>query len=166
MTVKEKLMELAQSQDFVTYEVKDKDKAFLEIAQIMSKLSPCSRAKVGAVIVKGDVPIISSFNGIARKQSGLCGGADCLRDRCQIASGSESQIGCHHAEFNAIANAARCGIATDGCSIYVTAPPCLMCAKLIHHAGIKSVVYENKSDRWISTGEEYLSTNGIDILKI
>ncbi len=71
MTVKEKLMELAQSQDFVTYEVKDKDKAFLEIAQIMSKLSPCSRAKVGAVIVKGDVPIISSFNGIARKQSRL-----------------------------------------------------------------------------------------------
>ena len=142
-----------------------KNKAFLDMAGIMSSLSPCSRAKVGAIIVRGDVPVVSSFNGIARKQSGLCGGADCLRDRCKIASGSESQIGCHHAEFNAIANAARCGIATDGCSIYVTAPPCLMCAKLIHHAGIKSVVYENKSDRWISTGEEYLSMNGIEIIK-
>ncbi len=53
-----------------------KDKAFLSMAEIMASLSPCSRAKVGAVIVKGDVPIISSFNGIARKQSGLCGGAD------------------------------------------------------------------------------------------
>ncbi len=143
-----------------------KDKAFLSMAEIMASLSPCSRAKVGAVIVKGDVPIISSFNGIARKQSGLCGGADCLRDRCKIASGSESQIGCHHAEFNAIANAARNGISTDGCSIYVTAPPCLMCAKLIHHAGIKSVIYEDRDNRWISTGEEYLSMNGIDILKI
>jgi hypothetical protein len=28
------------------------------------------------------------------------------------------------------------------------------------------VVYENKSDRWISTGEEYLSANGIDTFKI
>ena len=143
-----------------------KDKAFLDMAGIMSSLSPCSRAKVGAVIVRGDVPVVSSFNGIARKQSGLCGGDVCLRDRCKIASGSDSQIGCHHAEFNAIANAARCGIATEGCSIYVTAPPCLMCAKLIHHAGIKSVVYENNSDRWISTGEEYLSMNGIDIVKM
>jgi deoxycytidylate deaminase len=42
-----------------------KDKAFLSMAEIMASLSPCSRAKVGAVIVKGDVPIISSFNGIA-----------------------------------------------------------------------------------------------------
>ena len=90
-----------------------KDKAFLDMAGIMSGLSPCNRAKVGAVIVRGDVPVVSSFNGIARKQSGLCGGDVCLRDRCKIASGSESQIGCHHAEFNAIANAARCGIATD-----------------------------------------------------
>ena len=143
-----------------------KDKAFLDMAGIMSSLSPCNRAKVGAVIVRGDVPVVSSFNGIARKQSGLCGGDVCLRDRCKIASGSESQIGCHHAEFNAIANAAKNGISTDGCSIYVTAPPCLMCAKLIHHAGIKLVVYENKSDRWISTGEEYLSMNGIDIVKM
>jgi dCMP deaminase len=143
-----------------------KDKAFLSMAEIMAGLSPCSRAKVGAVIVRGDVPVVSSFNGIARKQAGLCGGDCCLRDANKIPSGSDTQIGCHHAEFNAIANASRCGIATDGCSIYVTAPPCLMCAKLIHHAGIKSVVYENKSDRWISTGEGYLSANGIGIIKI
>lgn len=140
-----------------------KDKAFLSMAEIMASLSPCIRAKVGAVIVRGDVPIVSSFNGIARKQNGLCGGDCCLRDKNNIPSGSDSQVGCHHAEFNAIANAAKNGIATDGCSIYVTAPPCLMCAKLIHHAGIKAVIYENKSDRWISTGEEYLSMNGISL---
>jgi deoxycytidylate deaminase len=41
-----------------------------------------------------------------------------------------------------------------------------MCAKLIHHAGIKSVIYEDRDNRWISTGEEYLKANGIDIFKI
>jgi tRNA(Arg) A34 adenosine deaminase TadA len=41
-----------------------------------------------------------------------------------------------------------------------------MCAKLIHHAGIKAVIYEDRDNRWISTGEEYLSMNAIDILKI
>jgi len=140
-----------------------KDNAFLSMAEIMASLSPCSRAKVGAVIVRGDVPIISSFNGIARKQSGLCGGDCCLRDKEQIPSGSQSQVGCHHAETNAIANAAKNGISTDGCSIYVTAPPCLMCAKLIHHAGIKAVYYEIKSTRWISTGEDYLRSAGVSL---
>lgn len=143
-----------------------KDKAYLDIAKIMANLSPCSRAKVGAVIVRGDVPIVSSFNGIARKQSGLCGGECCLRDKEQIPSGSQSQVGCHHAEFNAIANAAKNGISTNGCSIYVTAPPCLMCAKLIHHAGIEAVYYEIADSRWISTGEDYLNMNGIKIYKI
>ena len=38
-----------------------KNKAFLDMAGIMSSLSPCSRAKVGAIIVRGDVPVVSSF---------------------------------------------------------------------------------------------------------
>ncbi len=30
---------------------------------------------------------------------------------------------------------------------------------------IKAGIYEDRDNRWISTGEEYLSTNGIEIIK-
>lgn len=45
-----------------------------------------------------------------------------------------------HAEANAIANAARAGVALDGCALLVTAlHPCNECAKLIIQAGIRTV---------------------------
>ena len=50
------------------------------------------------------------------------------------------EIGCHHAEMNVICNAAANGVATDGAWLIVTGEPCLLCAKLIHHAGIRKVI--------------------------
>ena len=60
-----------------------------------------------------------------------------------------------HAEQNAIFYAARNGITTEGCDIYVTHSPCSQCAKAIASAGIKRVVFS----------EEYRDTKGIDFLK-
>jgi dCMP deaminase len=47
-----------------------------------------------------------------------------------------------HAEQNAILQAAKLGVSTDGAAIYVTCQPCNNCAKMIINAGIKKVVYE------------------------
>jgi dCMP deaminase len=47
-----------------------------------------------------------------------------------------------HAEANAIAQAAKHGISTNGASIYVTLEPCVSCLKIIISAGIKEVFYE------------------------
>lgn len=47
-----------------------------------------------------------------------------------------------HAEANAIAQAAKHGVETDGSKIYVTLEPCLSCLKLIISAGIKEISYE------------------------
>ena len=60
-----------------------------------------------------------------------------------------------HAEANAITKLARSGNNSDGSTLYVTASPCIECAKLIIQAGIKRVVY----------GEKYRLTEGIDLLK-
>jgi dCMP deaminase len=46
-----------------------------------------------------------------------------------------------HAEANAIVQAARNGVRTDGASIYVTASPCFACFKLIANAGIVRIVF-------------------------
>ena len=42
-----------------------------------------------------------------------------------------------------------------GATIYITASPCIECAKLIIQAGIRRVVY----------GEQYRLTDGIDLLR-
>ena len=60
-----------------------------------------------------------------------------------------------HAEANAILFAAKNGIATDDCELYVTLSPCSECAKMIAQAGIKKVYYK----------EKYRNTKGLDFLK-
>ena len=46
-----------------------------------------------------------------------------------------------HAEANVIAFAAREGISTKGCTLYVTHAPCSACARSIIQAGITCVVF-------------------------
>ena len=60
-----------------------------------------------------------------------------------------------HAEANAITKLAKSSNNSDGATIYITASPCIECAKLIIQAGIKRVVY----------GEKYRLTDGIDLLR-
>ena len=49
-----------------------------------------------------------------------------------------------HAEANAITKLARSSNNSDGSTLYVTASPCIECAKLIIQSGIKRVVYAEK----------------------
>ena len=133
----------------------------LEGARLLANMSPCPRGQVGAVIFNPHnyVIIADGYNGPPRKAGSLCGGDSCVR-KCP--SGTQIQIGCHHAEMNAICNAARQGASTLGMAIAVTCEPCLLCAKLIHHAGIELVIYDSKG--YLPEGVEYLKSNGVDIL--
>lgn len=47
-----------------------------------------------------------------------------------------------HAEANLIAFAAREGIKTEGCSVFVTHHPCAACARTLIQAGVKLVAYD------------------------
>ena len=60
-----------------------------------------------------------------------------------------------HAEANAITKLARSNNNSDGATIYITASPCIECAKLIIQSGIRRVVY----------GEKYRLTDGIELLQ-
>lgn len=60
-----------------------------------------------------------------------------------------------HAEANAITKLARSSNNSDGSTLYVTASPCIECAKLIIQAGIKRVVY----------AEKYRLEDGVNLLK-
>ncbi len=60
-----------------------------------------------------------------------------------------------HAEANAITKVACSNNSSDGATMYITASPCIECAKLIIQAGIKRVVFS----------ERYHKTDGVDLLK-
>ena len=60
-----------------------------------------------------------------------------------------------HAEANAITKVAKSNNSSQDSTLYVTASPCIECAKLIIQAGIKRVVYS----------EIYRCTDGLDLLR-
>ncbi len=126
--------------------------------------SNCPRKQVGALLLDPDRNVIlaDGYNGAPRNGGDLCGGDCCLRDNEEIPSGTHIEVGCHHAEMNVICNAAANGIPTNGAWLFVTCSCCMMCAKLVHHAGItKVIVIANNYST--EEGMEYLIEHGIEI---
>lgn len=67
--------------------------------------------------------------------------------------------------MNVICNAAASGIKTAGAWLIVTVEPCLMCSKLIHHAGIVRVVVVDGVYAG-HNGVGYLEQHGVSILRV
>jgi len=130
----------------------------VEQCQALAKASNCPRRKFGALLLDPDrnVVLMDGYNGGPRGGGELCGGATCLRDDLGVRSGTRMEIGCHHAEMNVVCNCAASGVATDGAWLVVTGEPCILCAKLIHHAGITKVIV---------VGGGYAGENGVDYLE-
>ena len=120
------------------------DKAYLEMAAVWARNSYCKRRQVGALIVKDRMIISDGYNGTPSGFENIC------EDENNV-----SKPYVLHAEANAITKVARSHNSSDGATLYVTASPCMECAKLIIQAGIKRVVY----------GEEYRIMDGIDLLQ-
>lgn len=124
-----------------------RDQMLMEMAITASKRSTCSRKHVGAIIAR-DGRVISI--GYAGAPSGM---PHCMDHGC-LQGADGGCIRTQHAEANAIAFAARKGIATERATLYTTVSPCLVCAKLIINAGIEQVWYL----------ERYRKTEGINLL--
>lgn len=111
------------------------DQYFLNLA-LAASLKSKDSTKVGAVIVGKDNQILSlGFNGFAR---GVYDDPETVPERYERPKKYEWTI---HAEQNAIANAARHGIALNGSKLYVTHKCCKACCDLVIQAGICEVVY-------------------------
>lgn len=138
------------------------------ICQEIADLSNCNRGKVGAVVIDPNTFTIlaDGYNGGPRGASGkLCGGDRCTRTDMKIPSGTNTQVGCHHAEMNALANAGRNGVKTLGAAMIISCEPCVACAKQIHHFGI-SCVYVISGTYSTTEGIDYLAANGVDVTLI
>lgn len=120
------------------------DSRYLRMARIWAENSYCVRRKVGALVVKDNAIISDGYNGTP---SGF-------ENKCED-DNNVTYPYVLHAEANAITKLARSSNNSDGSTLYVTASPCIECAKLIIQAGIKRVVY----------GEKYRLEDGIDLLR-
>jgi len=88
----------------------------------------------GAVIVApGNQIIATGYNGLPRLVLDIDGSR---RER------PAKYIWTEHSERNALYQAARRGIATEGCRLYVSGIPCPDCARGIIQCGLKEVVID------------------------
>lgn len=120
------------------------DCRYLRMAKIWAENSYCRRRQVGAIIVKESMIISDGFNGTP---SGF-------ENICEDESGTTKAY-VLHAEANAITKVSRSNNSSEGATLYVTASPCIECAKLIIQSGIKRVVFD----------EMYRLCDGINLLK-
>jgi dCMP deaminase len=119
------------------------DQYFMLITRQVADRSTCTRAKVGAVIVRDKNILATGYNGAP---AGLphCLDVGCLIYESKTPSGEIEQncFRCIHAEINAIAQAAKNGASIRDADIYVTHTPCIHCFKVLINTGIKRVLYE------------------------
>lgn len=120
------------------------DRRYLRMTAIWAENSYCERRKVGALIVKDNMIISDGYNGTPAGFENVCEDTD-----------GHTKPYVLHAEANAITKVARSNNSSDGATLYVTASPCIECAKLIIQSGIRRVVFKDL----------YRLTSGIDLLK-
>lgn len=120
------------------------DERYLRMARIWSENSYCVRRKVGAILVKDKMIISDGYNGTPSGFPNVC------EDETD-----HTFPYVLHAEANAITKVARSNNSSEGSTLYVTASPCIECAKLIIQSGIKRVVFS----------ELYRMSDGIDLLQ-
>jgi dCMP deaminase len=119
------------------------DQYFMTITRQVAERSTCTRAKVGAVIVRDKNILATGYNG---SPAGMphCLDVGCLVYKSTTPSG-EVEDNCFrtiHAEINAIAQAAKNGHAIVDANVYITHTPCIHCLKVLVNTGIKRILYE------------------------
>ena len=120
------------------------DLRYMRMARIWAENSYCQRRQVGALVVKDKAIISDGYNGTPSGFENICEDDNNVTKPYVL-----------HTEANAITKLARSHNSSDGATLYVTASPCIECAKLIIQAGIKRVVY----------AEHYRLEDGINLLK-
>lgn len=126
------------------------DLRYMRMANIWAENSYCERRKVGALIVKDKMIISDGYNGTPSGFENVCENEDGFTKPYVL-----------HAEANAITKIARSGNSSEGATMYVTASPCIECAKLIIQSGVHRVVYSEKYR--LEDGIRLLERAGIEV---
>lgn len=113
------------------------DEYFINIAAMVAYRATCPRARVGAIIVKDHRIIATGYNGAP------AGEPHCIDEGCIMVDGHCQRA--VHAEVNAVAEAAKFGLAIDGATLYYwdslgRQESCQNCIQVMRSAGIVKVI--------------------------
>ncbi|TME08411.1 MAG: hypothetical protein E6I69_05515 [Chloroflexi bacterium] len=118
------------------------EEVYMRMAEELAKRSTCARLQVGSVITSGDMTQVLGI--------GYNGNARGLPNRCD--SAEAGKCGCVHGELNSLVKA---GAQVPNKVMFVTASPCVMCAKSIINCNVARVYYR----------EAYRDPAGLDTLR-
>jgi dCMP deaminase len=118
------------------------EEVYMRMAEELAKRSTCARLQVGTVITTSDLTQVLGI--------GYNGNARGLPNRCD--STTPGSCGCLHSEQNALIKA---GAQLPGKVMFVSASPCVMCAKMAINANVARVYYR----------EAYRDPAGLDTLR-
>ncbi len=115
---------------------------YMRMAEELAKRSTCQRLQVGTVLTDARLEQVLSI--------GYNGNVRGFPNRCD--STEAGKCGCIHSEMNALVKAP--GDVRDKVA-FITASPCVMCAKLMVQANVSHVYYR----------EEYRDPAGLNVLE-
>jgi dCMP deaminase len=118
------------------------EEVYMRMAEELAKRSTCARLQVGSVITSEDMTQVLGI--------GYNGNARGLPNRCD--SSEPGKCGCVHGELNSLVKA---GAHVPNKVMFVTASPCVMCAKSIINCNVGKVFYR----------EAYRDPAGLDTLR-
>src|SRR6266852_5301214 len=118
------------------------EEVYMRMAEELAKRSTCARLQVGSVITTGDLTQVLGI--------GYNGNAKGLPNQCD--STQPGNCGCLHSEQNCLIKA---GAQLPGKVMFVSASPCVMCAKMIINTNVARVYYR----------EAYRDPAGLNVLR-
>lgn len=122
----------------------------MRTAELWAQRSTCTSLQVGCVISRDSRILVQGYNGVPSGMSHCDHAIDVKCGRAQ------------HAERNAIAWAARHGIALNKSEMHTTHAPCYRCAMTIVNAGIVRVTYRS---RFIDLLDQNTQDKGLTLLR-
>lgn len=138
------------------------DQKIMTQAQALAEHSPDWWRQVGSILIKDGQTLLTAHNHPvpAPDQTALEGDP-----RANFHQGENIyHATAMHSEAEIIASAARQGIATTGCDLYVTTFPCPYCAKLIAYSGIKTLYF--CTGYAVTDGQRILRDQGVKIVRV
>jgi dCMP deaminase len=128
-------------------EVIDWDSYFFKMCEVISLRSKDPATQHGAILVDENNRVISTgYNGGCRK----------IDDSKINWDRPEKYHFVIHAEENALWTAEKKNL--EGCTLYVTGPPCSRCMLRIAHSGVSRVVYGEKTSKCVDQMDWKIST--------
>jgi len=150
----------APEQGTISYD--ELDRALIGEARKAAAKSPDWWRQVGAVLARDGVMVLSAFNRhVPHEQTAYLEGDP----RSSFEPGERIDVSTAlHGEVAIIAEAARCGIATSGCDLFVTTFPCPPCAAAVAASGIRRLYFADGYS--LINGADALRANGIEIIRV